>query len=88
MLTLVRRETLAVVANLSMEQLDHLHDANSNSIGALLAHMAAVERIYQIVTFEDREPTRDEEAQIGDALTLGAGGRRTLRGKRLTQCLQ
>jgi uncharacterized damage-inducible protein DinB len=83
MLTLVRRETLVVVADLSMEQLDHLHDANSNSIGALLAHMAAAERVYQVVTFEERDPTPDEKAQIGDALSLGADGRRTLRGKTL-----
>lgn len=87
MLTYVRSETLAAVADLSMEQLDHLHDSSSNSIGALLAHMAAAERIYQIVTFEERDPSPDEETQIGDALTLGAGGRQTLRGRALDDYL-
>jgi uncharacterized damage-inducible protein DinB len=87
MLTDVRHGTLAVVAGLSMQQLDHLHDDTSNSIGALLAHMAAAERIYQIVTFEERDPSPDEEAQIGDALTLGAGGRQTLRDRTLDRYL-
>jgi uncharacterized damage-inducible protein DinB len=87
MLTDVRSGTLAAVAGLSMEQLDHLHDASSNSIGALLAHMATAERVYQIVTFEERDPSPDEEAQLGDALTLGPGGRRTLRGKTLDHYL-
>src|SRR5690242_14547367 len=54
MLTYARSTTLAAVAGLTTTQLDHLHDAASNSIGALLAHMAAVERSYQIMTFENR----------------------------------
>ena len=55
MLGCARQTTLRAVEGLSGEQLDHLHDENSNSIGALLAHVAAVERGYQLVTFEERE---------------------------------
>jgi uncharacterized damage-inducible protein DinB len=87
MLTDVRNGTLSAVAGLSMRQLDHLHDDESNSIGALLAHMAAAERIYQIVTFEERDPSPDEEAHIGDAATLGDAGRQTLRGRTLDHYL-
>ncbi|MEO8336622.1 MAG: DUF664 domain-containing protein [bacterium] len=83
MLTDVRNGTLASVDGLSMKQLDHLHDAGSNSIGSLLAHVAAVERIYHVVCFEERHPTADEEAQVGDAFSLGAGARRTLCGRTL-----
>ncbi len=83
MLTDVRNGTLASVEGLSMQQLDHLHDVASNSIGALLAHMAAAEQIYHIVTFEERDPTSDEEAQLGDAFKLGAGASLTLRGRTL-----
>lgn len=66
-----------------MGELDHLQDASSNSIGALLAHLAAVERGYQYITFEERPPSAQENAALEPALTLGAEGRRLLRGKPL-----
>src|SRR4029079_11597067 len=52
-----RHTTLAAVEGLSIAELDHLQDASSNSIGALLAHIAAVERGYQCLTFEERPPS-------------------------------
>ena len=82
------RETLiAAVRGLSQTQLDHLHDASSNSIGALLAHIAAVERYYQLYTFEDREPSADENDAWAAALDLGDEGRRQLRGRDLNSYL-
>jgi uncharacterized damage-inducible protein DinB len=60
-----------------------LHDSSSNSIGALLAHIAVVERGYQMLTFEERRPTAPEQAAWEPALTLGAEGRRLLRGQPL-----
>src|SRR5436309_6713555 len=78
-----RKTTLAAVEGLSMAELDHLHDDSSNSIGALLAHMAVVERGYQIITFDERRPTPEEQTAWEPALTLGAEGRRILRGKPL-----
>jgi uncharacterized damage-inducible protein DinB len=83
MLLYARKTTLAAVEGLSMAELDHLHDDSSNSIGALLAHMGVVERGYQIITFDERRPTPEEQAAWEPALTLGAEGRRILRGKRL-----
>jgi uncharacterized damage-inducible protein DinB len=80
MLTYARSTTLAAVNGLDMAQLDHLHDPASNSIGALLAHIAAVERSYQILTFEERLLSPEENARWAAALTLGAEGQRTLRG--------
>lgn len=62
-------------------QLDHLHDEGSNSIGALLAHIAAVERGYQVVTFEEREPTATESDEWSAALELGDKGRRNTRSR-------
>ena len=44
MLTYARSTTLAAVEGLTLAELDNLHDPESNSIGALLAHIAAVER--------------------------------------------
>ncbi len=79
MLTYARQTTFAAVDGLAREQLDHLHDARSNSIGALLAHIAAVERVYQVITFEEREPSASETAAWSAALKLGDEGRREIR---------
>ena len=49
MLTYVRTTTIAAVDGMTMKELDHLHDSQSNSIGALLAHIAAEERSYQVM---------------------------------------
>ena len=78
-----RQTTLAAVERLSIAELDHLQDGSSNSIGALLAHIAAVERGYQCITFEERPPSALENAALEPALTLGAEGRRLLRDKPL-----
>jgi uncharacterized damage-inducible protein DinB len=87
MLTYARDTTLAAVAGLTMAQLDHLHDDASNSIGALLAHLAAVERSYQCLTFEDRMPNARELAAWHAPLTLGPEGRRAIRGQPLSHYL-
>jgi len=83
MLSYARLTLLAAVEGLSLEDLDHLHDATSNSIGALLAHVAAVEHFYQVLTFEERKPSASEEAPWLAALDLGEEGRRQLRGRAL-----
>jgi uncharacterized damage-inducible protein DinB len=83
MLNYARKTTLAAVDGLSVAELDHLQDDTSNSIGALLAHIAAVERGYQLITFEEREPSAQENATWEAALKLGAEGRRVLRNKPL-----
>jgi uncharacterized damage-inducible protein DinB len=64
-------------------ELDHLQDDSSNSIGALLAHIAVVERAYHCLTFEERAPSVQEQAGWEPALTLGAEGRRRLRDRPL-----
>jgi uncharacterized damage-inducible protein DinB len=88
MLSYARSTTLAAVAGLTMAELDHLHDAESNSIGALLAHIAVVERSYQVLTFEERLLSPQENELWSTALKLGASGRRSLRGYRLEHYLE
>ena len=51
----MRGAVLEPVQGLTVAQLDHLHDAKANSIGALLLHLAAIERLYQIHTFEGKK---------------------------------
>ena len=83
MLSYARQTTLDAVQGLTREQLDRPHDERSNSIGALLAHVAAVERGYQLVTFEEREPTAAENDAWSAALKLGDKGCREIRGHEL-----
>ena len=83
MLSYARQTTLQAVEGLTREQLDHLHDDRSNSIGALLAHVAAVEGGYQLVTFEEREPTAAENDAWSAALKLEDKGRHEIRGREL-----
>lgn len=87
MLTYARSTTIAAVEGLTLAELDHLHDAQSNSIGALLAHIVVVERSYQVMTFEDRPLSSDENAQWSIALKLGPDGRRALQGRSLDHYL-
>lgn len=88
MLAYARATTIAAVDGMTIAELDHLHDDRSNSIGALLAHIASVERVYQVLTFEDRDLTAEEEANWAGALDLGREGRRTLRGAPLEHYLE
>lgn len=83
MLAYARSTTLIAVDGLSVAELDHLQDPESNSIGALLAHIAVVERSYQILTFEERLMTAEENEQWSPALNLGSNGQRVLRGQTL-----
>jgi hypothetical protein len=87
MLARAREVLLAAVEGLSTAELDHLHDARSNSIGALLAHAAAVERWHQLLVFEDR-PSPDDDLQAWlPALDLGDEGRKRLRDRNLADYL-
>ncbi len=80
MMTVVRRTTIDAAKDLSIADLDHVHDEKSNSVGALLAHIAAVELWYQVNTFDlDQAPLQGREAALG----LGDAARREIRGRPL-----
>jgi uncharacterized damage-inducible protein DinB len=83
MMTYARRTTLEAATGLTTKQLDHLHDPSSNSIGALLMHIAAVEVAYQRATFERRDLTDADRARWGAALDLGERARHEIRGHAL-----
>ncbi|HVH26649.1 MAG TPA: DinB family protein [Vicinamibacterales bacterium] len=83
MMNYVRSTTLAAVAGLTVDQLDYLCDAGSNSIGALLSHIAAAEVGYQAATFDSRDLDGEEKKQWGAALELGDRARREIRGNEL-----
>jgi uncharacterized damage-inducible protein DinB len=84
MLNYVRSTTLAAVAGLGVGQLDYLHDAQSNSIGALLLHIAGAEVGYQAATFFDRGLSDQEKQEWGAALALNERTRNEIRGHELS----
>jgi uncharacterized damage-inducible protein DinB len=88
MLSYARSTTLGAVDGMTIDELDHVHDAQSNSIGALLAHIEAVEKSYRILTIEGRLLSPEENDKLSAALTLGEEGRRVLRGKPLDHYLE
>ena len=87
MMTYARRTTLAAVRGLTVEQLDYLVDDQSNSIGALLAHIAAIEVAYQRGTFDGTDLTEADRSRWGAAMELGLAARDTLRGRPLEHYL-
>lgn len=80
MLNYARYTTVRAVTGLTAGQLDHRHDDRSNTIGALLAHIAAVEWVYQLAAFEERRPTAEELPKWKAALDLGPLAWEMIRG--------
>lgn len=83
MMNYARHTTLEAVKGLTAQELDYLMDENSNSIGSLLLHFAAVETAYQIATFKGRDLTDEEIASLEPALSLGDRAREEIRGHEL-----
>lgn len=79
MLDYTRAVTLEDIEGLSTDELDYLADGHSNSIGALLMHMAAIEFVHQIIAFENRDLTEQELEQWLVPLELGDKARSEIR---------
>ena len=85
MMDWMRATVLRGVKDISQKELDFLLDDDSNSIGAMLMHLAATERYYQIDTFNGI-PKKDLNFGVSDemweaASSLGDKGRQTFKGK-------
>ena len=88
MLNWMRMVVLNSINNMSVDDLDYLHDSKSNTIGALLFHLAATEAYYQANTFEGRMDYNDREKVIwGAASELGDEGRSKIKGYKLSYYL-
>ncbi|MGR3764643.1 DinB family protein [Rossellomorea sp. NS-SX7] len=88
MMDYARLTTIQEVENLSMQELDYRAHDEANSIGMLLAHFDAVEKIYQALTFSDLS---DEEIDryadsLEPALSLGQAAE-VIRGKEVGEYL-
>lgn len=84
MMQYVRETTLHTAQGLDVGQLDHLAQPEGNSIGMLLAHIAAVEEGYYLATVPGVAEKVDWSAP---ALALGEVGRAALRGRPLEHYL-
>ncbi|MEM7086214.1 MAG: DUF664 domain-containing protein [Bacteroidota bacterium] len=77
----LKRRVTRSVANLNQEETDFLLDKDANRIGAMILHLAATEKYYQLYTFENRGFNKEEEKKWEAALSLGQNGRDALKGK-------
>ncbi len=85
MMDWMRDTVIRGVRNISQKELDFLLDEDSNSIGAMLMHLAGTERYYQIDTFKGI-PKKEFSFGVSDemwdaASSLGNKGRATFKGK-------
>lgn len=81
MLNYNRDTIVGSVKGMTAEQLDFLIDPHANTIGALLLHLAATEKYYQINSFEGRQDFNDaEKKEWGAAMELSDTGRKEIKG--------
>lgn len=86
MMNWMRRVMLMPVQGMSVSDLDYLMDEKANSIGAMLMHLAATERFYQIHTFEGRiwgDWDVEDKLNWNVAMGLGDMARQTIKGNPL-----
>jgi hypothetical protein len=86
MMTWMRNVVLMSVEDMTVEQLDYIHDDHSNSIGSMLLHLAATERFYQVHTFEGKkwgDWNEQDKTRFAIAMGLGDEARKTLKGNNL-----
>ncbi|WP_420595686.1 DinB family protein [Deinococcus sp.] len=89
MMAYARFTTLQAVEGLSVDELDAIPDNFTNSIGMLLAHIAATDKIYQYLSFEGldpMEPLLPEYAPYVGAMTFGEQGEK-VQGRTLEELL-
>lgn len=85
-MTMMRAWVIDVVKALTTEQLDFQFDDRSNTIGAMLLHLAATERYYQLNTFEGLKwgSWSDEIKAVWDVpMNLGEAGRKQIKGNNI-----
>ncbi|GAA4007226.1 DinB family protein [Deinococcus rubellus] len=92
MMAYARFTTLQAVDGLSMDELDAVPTNFTNSIGMLLAHIAATDRMYQYLSFEGVDPMHENVAEYAEyapyigAMTFGKKGEK-VRGRTLDELL-
>lgn len=85
MLDWLSNSVISYNKKMSVEQLDYIHDKDSNSIGSLMMHLAATEVIYQDLTFHNLEDfTKENKAKWNVAMNLEEDARKQIKGNPLS----
>ena len=90
-MNMMRTWVVGGVKDLTVEQLDFQIDDQSNSIGAMLLHLAATERYYQLNTFDGMEwGTWDDDikAEWDVPMSLGPEARAQIKGHDINYYLE
>lgn len=85
-MTMMRAWVIRSVEDLTMEQLDFQIDDKSNSIGAMLLHLAATEKYYQLNTFDEMEWgswSAEVKKEWDVPSGLGEKGRKEIKGNNI-----
>ena len=83
MMTWMRSVMLSSVKGMTQKDLDYLIDANANSIGALLLHLAATDAFYKAITFQGismKQLPESFKEKWGMPLELGDPARKGIKG--------
>jgi hypothetical protein len=84
MITWMQDSLLGVIKGLTEQEIDYLHDRKSNTIGALLLHIAAIEVIYQDMTFYgQKEFSESNKKKWSVAMNLGEHAQQQIKGNQL-----
>jgi hypothetical protein len=85
MLDWVSDSVIKYNAKLTVEQLDYLHDQESNTIGSLMLHLAATEVVYQDITFYDlKDFSEANKSKWNVSMELGEAARKQIKGNPLS----
>ncbi len=85
MLDWVSDSVIKYNAKLTTEQLDYLHDKDSNTIGSLMMHVAATEVVYQDITFHGLQGfSETNKSKWTPAMELGETARTQIKGNPLS----
>ncbi|MEM6349087.1 MAG: DinB family protein [Bacteroidota bacterium] len=90
-MTMMRSWVVRQVENLSQEELDFQLDDKSNSIGALLLHLAATEKYYQLNTFEEMQWgswSAEVKKEWDVPMYLGKKARKQIKGNDISYYLE
>ena len=91
-LTWMREKVLRIVKGLTQEQLDFLLDNKANRTGALLHHLAATEKLYQLNVFGQVDVREVEKSPAfkdwGIPMELGDPARQAIKGHDLDYYLK
>jgi hypothetical protein len=83
MLDWISDSVIRATKKLTVAELDHVHDKDSNSIGALMLHVAATEVVYQDMTFYNLSSfSKENNDKWNVAMELGPDAQTKIKGNK------